>query len=225
MKNISKRATRYIAAAGAFIAGGHMAEASVNHGVITGDKLLDQNGDFAFIDLDNDSNPDFIMFMYKYSYSYYSYSFIYEGVALYASSSNAYVGLDSGSWYWAKNYGNGDIIGSLTRPDHGTAVIGDNSYWPFFLSGSDAIQNNPGFGNIGVSIIKGGNTHYGFIQIYTDQVDFTVELFNAFYESTPDEPIVAKSADTVPLLPLASGLGIGIIGLFSLLKRRKQLYI
>ncbi|MBN1768572.1 MAG: hypothetical protein JXR50_08660 [Prolixibacteraceae bacterium] len=225
MKNISKRATRYIAAAGAFVAGGHMAEASVNQGVVIGDKFLDQHLDLAVIDLDDNSSPDFVMYMFKSSYSYYSYSYIYAGVILYGMSSGAYVGLDSGSWYWAKNYGNGDVIGPLTRPNYAAAVMGNNFYWSSSFAGSDAVQNNPGFGNIGVSIIKGGNTHYGFIQLYTDQVNYTVELFNAFYESTPDEPIVSKSADTVPLLPLASGLGIGIIGLFGLLKKRKQLYI
>lgn len=232
--NVSKtslKTARYLAAAGTFIAGGQVANAAIVRGTIGDLEFPNPSVEITFIDLDNDGNPEFGMLRHKTTYSSSSYTFSYSALAIRGGSSAA-IGLDSGSYIWAQNFTNGSMIGPLSRAtgsgysSNMAALMTNRPYssgYPMPPAGNNSIKNNPGFGIIGVSFMIGSNTHYGFIQVFTDPANGSYQIFNAYYEDIPDTPIRGTSSNSVPLLPLASGLGFGVIGLMAFLKKRKQL--
>jgi hypothetical protein len=75
----------------------------------------------------------------------------------------------------------------------------------------------------------GGSTwHYGWVGIHCNNLPLygtgTVgSVINFAYETTPETPITAGSgAAAVPLLPLASALGLGLAGLFGFMRNRRK---
>jgi hypothetical protein len=75
-------------------------------------------------------------------------------------------------------------------------------------------------GFIGVGLDTGSGHHYGWIQIHVGSGGEFVEFMGAAYETSADTPITAGA--TVPLLPIASAAGLGLVGLMAALKRRKN---
>ncbi len=86
---------------------------------------------------------------------------------------------------------------------------------------------------IGVRFVKSGETYFGYIGINVGSLGFASHgtagtLANYGYEATPDTPIATGAAATeapapaVPVSPLATGLGIGLIGLYGFYKKRRS---
>ena len=232
--NVSKtslKTARYLAAAGTFIAGGQVANAAIVQGTI-GDRFYpDPNIEATYIDLDNDDNPEFALMRQQMTNSISSYTYTYSFLVIRGIGSTVAIGLDSGSGPWAQNFANGSMVGPLSRATYSSyssnnlaaLSINTNASYPIPPAGNNSFKNNPGFGIIGVSFMIGSNTHYGFIQVFTDPANHSYKIFNAYYEDIPDTPIKGTSSNPVPLLLLASGLGFGAIGLMAFLKKRKQL--
>ncbi|MBN2263257.1 MAG: hypothetical protein JW735_10105, partial [Prolixibacteraceae bacterium] len=64
---------------------------------------------------------------------------------------------------------------------------------------------------------------YGWVQVQISEEGDEVSFINCAMENTPDQPILAGTGSAVPLLPIASAAGLGLIGLFAAMKRRKKL--
>lgn len=72
----------------------------------------------------------------------------------------------------------------------------------------------------------GTNWHYGWIAVQANPLPYTSGIFgqviNYAYETEVNTPINAGNAETVPLLPIASAAGLGLVGLFGALRARRK---
>ncbi|MBN1925994.1 MAG: hypothetical protein JW798_09170 [Prolixibacteraceae bacterium] len=220
----NKKFIRYSSAVGALLAVSGGTHAAITTGRIDGDAILDHVGDFVYIDLDRDGTPDFVGVAGGVSYG--SIPDWMEFV-LYGYASGNLVGIYSLStsfpWPTPKinNYNLNELIGPLSY----TYYFGVISHYSAPSPPSPPTASfNPSDDNgyIGVSMIKPQGTCYGWIQISISPSGNAVEFISAALENTPNTPIVAGNSVPVPLLPIASAAGLGLVGLMAALKRRKK---
>ena len=77
-------------------------------------------------------------------------------------------------------------------------------------------------GYVGVSLENNGGFNYGYIQVDIDVNSQSVEFLSCAIETNSNAPIPAGAAENVPLLPIASAAGLGLIGLMAAMKKRKK---
>lgn len=232
MKKNTQKLIKYSSAIGALLAVSG-ANAAIQPGVIMngqdGDAILDQSIDDVKIDIDGDTNPDFVI--YRYGYSGYSYLSIYNynGSPSAPPALNApgftptnFVELNSESFSsnFVKKFNGGDAIGPLDNPNSWGMISGFSG--PGEPSPAlNAPFNNTDNGYIGVSHWNGDAMQYGWIKIDLNNPNEPTVIACAL-ENTPNTPIAAGMGTSVPLLPIASATGLGLIGLMAAMKKRKQ---
>lgn len=224
MKENSKKIYRYYAAVGALLAIAPNVNANQFPGKILngddGDKILNHDNDEVYIDIDNDGTPDFVGTMSTYSPLS---NLVFKSVYFGSCKNNAMVELNSSTDSSIKKFLFNDNIGPLTLPHsygwltgYSGSPEGDTPTTPLaesFSRGDD--------GYIGVSLPNGSGFNYGWVQVAISSVA-DVEFINCALENTPDTPIPAGAGATVPLLPIASAAGLGLAGLVSAYKRKKN---
>jgi hypothetical protein len=233
MKVFKIKLVRYSTAAGALLAVSGAANASVVQGTIMlnysgnsdpfydGDAILDHDDDIVYIDMNNDGIPDFIGYMWSTSSSRAMFFSTYG-----SGSSNGFFAMDSMySSMSVKNFGLGDQIGasfsyydtwgliggfSGSGPGSPTTPLGDYFDW------------DGDHGYIGIGLGTPGSANYGWIEMDLRTDSESAEFIACALETAPNTPITAGNSATVPLLPIASAAGLGLIGLMAALKRRKK---
>jgi hypothetical protein len=129
--------------------------------------------------------------------------------------------LQFASSYWENTSGDTLISTSDGSLDETSSADGNFGYYPNEIR------------YCGVRFEKGGQTYYGWIGIRCNSFSPSNPLYeqgsvgqiiNFAYESTPDTPIYAGSgtASTVPILPIASAIGLGLAGLFGFIRNRRK---
>ena len=244
MKEIARKLTRYSTAAGALLAVSAGAQANPHFGIMTGSDgnlTLNHDNDRVFIDVNNDGKNDFfgVMFttttstsFYSTSYGWYYYTFLYKTVFFasnWFSDNGAYdaVELDGPTTIRAKKFFMNDRIGPLSNEYYyglisnwsGPAGSGGPYTTPAlgtpFSSGGDE-------GYIGFSTqLSDNEKYYGWANVLLDGYG-NVEFIAAALENRNQVPILAGDSTPVPLLPIASAAGLGLVGLMAALKRRKK---
>jgi hypothetical protein len=246
MKKITKKITTYTAAVGALLAVSGAANAGIIPGIILpgddGDTSLDMSDpdDVVFIDINDDGVIDF----YGYVWSQSSGSALFRSACIAGYETNSatytnYIGIESFNnsinpfdptygWAVSKKYLQNDPIGPLalknewgmiTYYSEGTPGPGPGPLAP--PTAPFNLSNDQGY--IGVSMVNGSSTNYGWIQIAIDEDGENVDFLAAASESVSNEPILAGSSATVPLLPIATAAGLGLIGLMAAMRKRRKI--
>jgi hypothetical protein len=236
-KQLLKKIGKYSTAAGAVLLTGNLANAQVH--------LTTTNIDLTFgnshgIDFDGDGLNELNIYVYT---------------SIYNSSDPAafiYLGNDPDATYFQViDGGPYDTFGSAAalplNRKIGPTLDSVSSYWS---SGSwDAIAwTYFGEGNIfkgnfayytdqtrymGVRFTKdgGSNWYYGWIGIQINSLPLaktgTVgNVIDYAYQTSPNTGLLAGSSTAVPLVPIASAIGLGLAGLFGVIRsRRKKLSV
>jgi hypothetical protein len=231
MKDIKNKLTRYSTAVGALLAVSATANAKIDMGVITPskDNIIDHDGDIVYIDMNKDGIADFKAQLWS---SVWTSS---------TSSGSTYTTSSRSAWVSALNSAQGFVAvessgnyPDLTKFDMDDPIGPINYYahnWGYIFSYSGLGKTAPAgpltddfdggeTGFIGVGLDTGHGPHYGWIQIQVGSGGEYVEIMGAAYETSANTPITAGA--TVPLLPIASAAGLGLVGLMAALKRRKN---
>ncbi|MCF8358334.1 MAG: hypothetical protein K9H26_06220 [Prolixibacteraceae bacterium] len=222
MKN--NKFIRYTTTVGALLTVSGGANAVIQPGSITGDALLDHVGDEVFIDLDRDGTPDFIGFAVGVSYGSIPdwMEFILYG---YASGNFVEIYSLSTSFSWPmpkiNNFNLNDLIGPLSYPYYYGVISHYSAPSPPSPPTAPFNPTNDE-GYIGVSMLKPSGTCYGWIQVSIGTEGDAVEFTACALEHRTNDPIVAGNSVPVPLLPIASAAGLGLVGLMAALKKRKK---
>ncbi|MBN1925996.1 MAG: hypothetical protein JW798_09180 [Prolixibacteraceae bacterium] len=226
MKN--RKFIRYSSTIGALLAISGGANAIIQPGEILngvdGDKILDHNFDDLFIDIDNDGTPDFMVGMIDYSFyiSGLSATLIYRGCVITAYSS-FYVDNSSYASNIANKFSLNQVIGPLNNPyDYGYVSLFSQlpPSPPVTLPNFDGINGDTGY--LGIEKISPSGINYGWIHVNIGPESTPITFDICAMEHTPDKPIVAGNSIPVPLLPIASAAGLGLIGLLAAMKKRKK---
>lgn len=243
---ILKKIGKYATAAGAVLLTGNLANAAINlttttinlsfdnsHGVDfdgDGDNELIVNvigsiygtlDPIAFIQLGSDADATSVEVINGGPYNILSGSFFYGPAAF---PLNRIIGptLASSSSYWA----------SLRPAGYGVQAI----IWTYNGAGNSMHIEGNFLSNVGdtkyagIRFTNDGGTtwHYGWIGFEINNQPLagtgTVgSIVNYAYESTADQPIYAGIAGpAVPLAPVASALGLGLVGLLGFFKSRRK---
>jgi hypothetical protein len=241
MKEIKQKLTRYSSAVGALLAVTAGVQANPHLGTITGsdgNNFLDHMLDQVYLDVDNDGINDFLGVMFATSFSTtstynsntYTYTYLYK-VALFGSAYNATndaeesVELNGTSDLSIKKFFLNDRIGPLSNPYY-YGVISEYSNWYSSGPASPPAMGVPFIngdaGYIGLQMdISPAERHYGWAQILIDG-DGNVDFIACALENRNQIPILAGNNIPVPLLPIASAAGLGLVGLMAAMKRRKR---
>jgi hypothetical protein len=230
MNDLKKKISQYAAATGAMLALAPVANASVIPGTITGgdgNTVLNQDEDFVFIDLNNDGVDDFMAYMYTSTDTSEGDTYSYKAVLFgyYGSGSSGLVDMEIiSSPPFLHKYDISEPIGPLAYPSN-FGVLSLYTSEPLVpkspQNASPDINNtflSNGTGFVGVSLGESGAEHYGWIQV--DVNDGDANFINCALEQVENTPITAGSA--VPLLPIASALGLGLIGAITALRKRNK---
>lgn len=238
MKN--KKFIKYSSAIGALLAVSGGAHAVIQPGNIMpgidGDIILNHNDDYVFIDIDNDNVPDFIAWLgsYSVSYTFSSNSFpthILERFIEFSATSsffmeNAITYSSSSSFinFFVKNNQQNDVIGPIDNLRYSGFIswfTDPSSVFPFpFFPDFDGVNGDDGY--IGVGMTTPDGTNYGWIHVNIGPGCMPVIFDTCVMEHTANMPIAAGNSLPVPILPIASAAGLGIIGLMAALKKRKK---
>lgn len=230
MKN---KFTRYASSVGALLAVSGGVNAAINTGRIIngpdGDAILSHHDDEVLFDLDRDGNPDIIAIAWIGSYYFSSYSFRSFAIGSYTYGNLVELNSISTMFFYPepkiKKFNLNDVIGPLTYSNSWGLItnysipIGD----PIPTTtppGTFGYTNDQGY--IGTEMLTGSGSKYGWIHAITSPTGDEVEFTACALENTPNMPIVAGNSIPVPLLPIASAAGLGLVGLMAALKKRKK---
>jgi hypothetical protein len=228
MNDLKKKITQYAAATGALLAFAPVANASVILGTITGDDgntVLNHDDDVVFIDINNDGINDFIAYMYVSTDTSNGITYSYKAVLLgyYGSGSSGFVEMYGSAIPIIQKFEITEPIGPLAFPSDFGVLSAYTSPVEPAAPGAGPIDINDTFflngtGFVGVSLGNGSHQHYGWIQASVSDGD--TNFINCAIESVENTPITAGSA--VPLLPIASALGLGLVGAITALRKRNR---
>ena len=238
MKNndLLKKIGKYSMAAGATVLAGNMANAAIQTTTTTSSLTPGTH----YIDFDGDTNAEIVLDVYSYP----STSQLTVQVASGAGASQFQVihygpfdsdgdaaafpagriigpTLSSTSSVWAIS--NHDTIASSEPNSSSTAQTFDGNFLP----------NTTNYLGVRYSNDGGTNWYYGWVEIQIDPTPLfdgsAGSIVRFAYEDTPNTAILAGAETTstpaVPLSPLTTGLGIGLIGLYGLYKTRRKLNV
>jgi hypothetical protein len=229
MKVFKIKLIRYSTAAGALLAVSANAPAAIIPGTFNAgypglDRILDHDDDIVYIDINNDGHNDFYGSFSSGSTFGESYrSAFIEGIG----KGDIVENNSSGSDAYLKKFSLNDPIGPSFENPYSYGYIfefssiddlGANS--PAALGAPFDPENDGGY--VGVSIHTDDGDKFGWIQIAIDENSESVEFIACASESLVNTPIPAGNNATVPLLPIASAAGLGLVGLMAALKRRKK---
>jgi hypothetical protein len=245
MKDKSKKLVRYSTAAAALLAVSGGANAAIVPGTImteydgdTYDNILDHFRDFVYIDMNDDGEPDFLAGMSSYSYfgTIYRSALIYgiDGMSIDYENLIALEGsfgprspepLGIPSYPMVKKYSLNNPIGPLDNPDFVGLI---SAYSDGGGGGPQSPPLNPfnpsnDEGFIGIQMDNDGEINYGWIHIVIGENSESVEFIACALETAPAQSILAGNSTAVPLLPIASAAGLGLIGLMAAMKKRRKL--
>lgn len=235
-----KKIGKYATAAGAVLLTGNLANAAVN---VTTVNLALQDNDIHGIDLDGDGLFEFAMTVWQssasnssagaslmpasYSFSPSSVDPDAQYVEVIQSGPFAYDGGDPAALPLNHLIGQTLASSSTWKANAWRAtIISTSSSSTSFDGNFDRYPGQTRY--IGIRFSSDNiNWHYGWIAVQCN----TIPLYNKSsigtlvsygYETTPNQAILAGNATTVPLLPIASAAGLGLIGLFGFLKSRRK---
>jgi hypothetical protein len=235
-KQLLKQIGKYATAAGAVLLTGNLANASVHHTTTTINLTEGIHG----IDFDGDLQPE-VQISVDISTSDSSAS---ASISSGSGASNIAV-------VWEGHFVPGHIHDAAAFPLNqiiGPTLQFSSSYWEntngdTLISTSDGSLDNThsadgNFGYFpnetrycGVRFEKGGQYYYGWIGIRCNNFSPSNPLYEQgsvgqvvdfAYETTPGTPINAGSGSAVPVLPIASALGLGLAGLFGFVRNRRK---
>jgi hypothetical protein len=127
--------------------------------------------------------------------------------------------LQFGSSYWQNTSGDTLIFTSYGSLDNTSSADGNFGYYPNEIR------------YCGVKFDKGGQTFYGWIGVRCNSFSPSNPLIEQgnlgqivdyAYESIPNTAINAGGGSAVPVLPIASALGLGLAGLFGYIRNRRK---
>jgi hypothetical protein len=235
-KLLLRQIGKYATAAGAVLLTGNLANAQVHLTTTTIDLSF---GNSHGIDFDGDGLNELSIYVYTSIYDLSDpAAFIYTG----SDPDATYVqGIDGGPF---------DTFGSvaalpLNRIIGPTSALESaSSYWSSLSWDAVAWTYSLGAGGIwrgnfchypnetryaGIRFTKdgGSNWNYGWIGIQINELPLantgTVgSVINYAYETSPNTSILAGGASPVPVLPIASALGLGLAGLFGFIRSRRK---
>jgi hypothetical protein len=236
-KQLLKQIGKYATAAGAVLLTGNLANATV-HLTTTTINLVGDNGDddiYYPIDFDGDGYGEVSIGVYT---SYWS-----------SSSMSASVWLTSASSAWVSTYehvendgnyfNNADpaplALNKIIGPTLQSGATWDNEGSDTIVSTEDSSIDDGSFGYypnetryLGVRFTDDGtHWYYGWIgiQIHSTPLGGGIvgHIIDYAYEDVANSPIYAGGgASTVPVLPIASALGLGLAGLFGFIRNRRN---
>lgn len=242
-----RKVGKYTAAAGAVLLTGNLANAAVN---VTTVNLDLRDGDVHRIDFDGDGLFELVMTAWQFSFSS-SYSSSYSARAS-LFPANASYGLasslmDPDARYVAViqsgpfAYDGGDpaalplnhIIGPTLQSSSGwftyawtATIISTKSSSTYGDGNFDRYPGQTRY--IGIRYSSDNtNWHYGWVAVQCNALPLYNKssigtLVSYGYEPTSNQAVLAGGGATVPLAPLASALGLGLVGLFGFFKSRRN---
>jgi hypothetical protein len=235
-KQLLKQISKYTTAAGAVLLTGNLANAEIHLTTTTIDLSF---GNSHGIDFDGDGFNELSIYVYTSIYDLSDpAAFIYTGSDPDATSFQVIAGgpfdtfgsaaalplnriigptaaLESASSYWSS--GSWDAIAWTYSLGAGGIWRGNFCYYP----------NETRYAGIRFTKDGGSNWNYGWIGIQINDLPLagtgTVgSVINYAYESTPNTAILAGGATAVPVLPIASALGLGLAGLYGVIRSRRR---
>lgn len=227
-----RKVGKYTAAAGAVLLTGNLANAAVH---FTPSTINLTPGSYG---IDFDGDGDFELIMDVSSSSYYSY---FSGVRIILelgsdADATSFEVIQGGPF--GTNY---DVAAFPLNRIIGPTLASSSSYWrnenvDTIVSTVSGSFNDGNFGYYplqtryaGVRFTSDGGTnwHYAWIGININNTPLlgtgsAGQIVGFAYETTPNQSILAGSGATVPLAPLASAVGLGLVGLFGFFKSRRK---
>jgi hypothetical protein len=205
------RLAAYALAGGAALAAAPPAEADIIYTDLSPDATIGpSNLDFD-LDLNNDGTIDFFL---NFGYADYSDgSFI--GLFLEPVSTGGVAGSSPSGFFYPYLLNLDDPIGPanvVAGPGFGTLATSyadnDGTTVPYF--GFWQYGATDGF--LGLSILIGGQTHYGWARLDVDPDTLVATLKDYAYETTPGLPVLAGSLVSVPEPASLGLLALGALG-------------
>jgi hypothetical protein len=233
--SLSKELERRLLSYGAVVAAGLITSATPAHAAIVytaSSAPLVEGNDILPLDLDNDSNPDFVFALSNCGsctslgiFSFGPYNAImarYQGgyyPDAFALNDGDSIG-PAGPWEpFGANLGSG--YGSYSYTDY----YGGTTVYPGLLLGDFINRDQPGF--LGLQFDISGATHYGWarVRVFTDTTDslapkLSMRLIDYAYEDIADQSIAAGTGQSVPEPGSLGLLASGVLGLAAWRKRK-----
>ncbi|MCF8358332.1 MAG: hypothetical protein K9H26_06210 [Prolixibacteraceae bacterium] len=197
------------------------------------DAILDHDYDRVFIDLNDDDQPDFLLAFESHTRTTSTGSttlFVTERIVDIIAASSCFIDntlqyiASSSTNIFARNNQLNDAIGPISYPyDRGIISMYTDPApsTPIPLT-PDFDGTNGDEGYIGVGKTSPEGTYYGWIHITIGPECTPVTFDTCALEYYPNRPIAAGDSTPVPLLPIASAAGLGLIGLMAAMKKRKK---
>jgi hypothetical protein len=238
MNEKSKKLVRYSTAAAALLAVSGGANAAIVPGTImteydgdTYDNILDYHGDAVLLNMNDDDEPDFVAILSSWlsdtPFGIYDRRVVYVyGYNNVGASGNS-VGNTNSYRYYVNKFQLNEPIGPLNNPYY-FGILADYSEEatpPPFSTLSAPFNNSMDEGFIGIqtTLTATGQQHYGWIHVVIGEDLETTEFIACALETAPGQSILAGNSTAVPLLPIASAAGLGLIGLMAAMKKRRKL--
>jgi hypothetical protein len=233
-KKLLQQIGKYTTAAGAVLLTGNLANAATQLTTVTFNIDYNSHG----IDFDGDGNFEVFINGSSWSSSWSSTS---------SSGNWAFIeeGTDSGAQYIEVlqdgPYANDKWDPAALPLNHliGPTLAGSSEWSDSFSATLMSTNNslNDGDGNfdlypnqiryVGIRFSSDEiNWHYGWIGVRANPLPYPTgdfgQVINYAYETTPNTEILAGGATAVPVLPIASALGLGLVGLFGFIRNRRK---
>jgi hypothetical protein len=240
MNEKSKKLVRYSTAAAALLAVSGGANAAIVPGKImteydgdTFDNILDYDEDVVLIYINNDEIPDFVAYMSSWlsdtPFGIYDLRSVFVSAYNNVGASGNSIGNTNSYRYYVNKFQLNEPIGPLINPYY-FGIIADYSEGeappspPFSpLSAPFSNSMDEGFIGIQTTLTASGQQHYGWIHVVIGEDLETTEFIACALETAPGQSILAGNSTAVPLLPIASAAGLGLIGLMAAMKKRRKL--
>ncbi|NLU38276.1 MAG: hypothetical protein GXX78_05230 [Bacteroidales bacterium] len=236
-----KKVGKYSVAAGAALLTGNMANAAVQAATSGVPFTIDYNQ--HGIDFDGDGlfevfvNGDARFSSWSSSSSWFSYSGNWAYLESGSDPDAAYFEVIQHGVYANDSYDPAALpLNHLIGPTlSGTSYWSNSFYATLMSTGSGIYNNNDGnfdmYPNetryVGIRFSSDEtNWHYGWIAVQANPLPYSSgnfgQVINYAYETEVNKPILAGNSVTVPLLPIASAAGLGLVGLFGALRARRK---
>lgn len=241
-KQLLRKIGKYTTAAGAVLLTGNLANANVHLTTTTIDLIGGPGGNNHYypIDFDGDGLGEIsigVSTSYWSAGGYGAFVWLTYG---YDTGVTSYNQLENSN-YWS----NGDPAPLALNKVIGP-TIESSSWWDDQSGDSIANSTNGSFdtssGNFGAypnetrylgirfTGDSGANWYYGWVGIQINNTPLSSsgsgtkvgEIIDYAYEKTPNRAILAGSGTAVPILPIASITGMGLVGLFGFLRNRRK---
>ena len=231
-KELLKKIGRYTTAAGAALLTGNLA----NAGTLTTSSVVDLTYGSHYIDLDGDGHNDVSITVYTSDSST-----VWVSIETLGSADMTVSVMDNGPFCPGHHGDPGalplnwqigpTLVSGSYWTEPGETIAGTESGSDLFDGNFDYYQGQTRYMGMRYSKDHGTTWYYGWMAIKINNFSPSNPLLNQSsagqilgwaFSGTPNTSVPAGAGSAVPVLPIASALGLGLAGLFGFMRNRRK---